>query len=351
MNIYRVNSIGQGCRTNVTQRERYDKNRSPVRFRCTSPGAGEAQIVEQFCMARPMRVTRGLGNMRREATTGDTSHLLDWTKTMVDRKWASRVTQAAASTTRDRLNAVVSQGAVLAKGADGVANGIPALIASNQGPTLPLRDNWALGLGQILSGLSDMPASLRGTIGHLDRLGRIQISPDAISFDGDTVRWDKVEEIRFGPALDMITSYALQHEATRLTSLLPPVPGRAWLVRQALGVLVALCLAVAGSDADTAETDESAADIPVLITNRGFARRKEMTPGVFAALVAANTPGFGEAVVQIAHERGIKLTTAPVTRSRTQALAMRKMADAALVWIGRQGELPAGDGLSDEWAD
>src|SRR5205823_4719888 len=119
-------------------------------------------------------------------------------------------------------------------------------------------------------------------------------------------RWEKVDEIKFGPALDLITSHALHHEAERLTGLLPPVPGRRWVVRQALGVLVALCLTAAGPGTDkdpepVGETDNSATrGIPMSIIYRSFGRRKELSPGVFAALVAASTPSISAAIAAIA---------------------------------------------------
>jgi hypothetical protein len=279
---------------------------------------------------------------------------------MVDRNWTKRVTQAAASTARDRMLDTVNRGAILAKGVGGAvgdaAAAVPELITHIEGPRLPLLESWDIGLGQILSGHPGLPENLRGAVGHLDRLGRLRISPDAISFDGDQVRWERVDEIRFGPVLDVITSAALQHEARRLTSLLPPVPGRKWLVQQALGSLVALCLAAAGPVIDDPGTDGEPDDgaapgIPVSVTYRGLARRKELTPGVFAALVAASTPSISEAIAAIARERGIRVTVAPVPRSRTQALALRRMAGAVSSRIGRRDEPLAIEGAADEWVD
>jgi len=264
---------------------------------------------------------------------------------MVDRNWTKRVAKTASSA-RERVHDTVNRGATLARGVGGAvgdaAAAVPELIRSIEGPRLPLRERWGVGLGQVLNGHPGLPENLRGVVSHLDRLGHVQISPDAIGFDGGEVRWEKVEEIRFGPALDLLTSQALQHEAERLTSLLPPVPGRKWLVQQAVGVLAALCLAVAGPEADAdpetgGEPDNAlAAGIPVSVAYRSLARRKDLTPGIFAALVAASTPGISEAIVAIAQERGIKVTIAPAARSRAQALAMRRMAAAVADRLGRK---------------
>jgi len=279
---------------------------------------------------------------------------------MVDRNWTSRVTAAAASTAHARLVGAVDWGATVARDVAGhvgdAVSAVPDLVTRIEGPTLPLREPWGIGLGQVLSGHPALPESLRGVVGRLDHFGRLQISPTAINFDGDTVRWEKVEEVRFASVLEVITSRALDHEAARLASLLPPVPGRGWLVRQAVGILVALCLAVAGPERDDdvavdgGPADDGAVGIPVSLTYRGLARRKELTPGVFAALVAAATPSISEAIAAVARERGITVTVASVTRARQQALALRRMAGAVSSRFGRPDEplpIEGPDGLDD----
>jgi hypothetical protein len=271
---------------------------------------------------------------------------------MVDRNWTKRVTQAATSTARDRILDAVNHGAALAGGIGSAVGDAAAsaseLITNIEGPLVPLRQPWGSGLGQILGTHPALPDNLRSTVNRLDRLGRIRMSPEMIGFDGEDVRWERVDEIAFGPVQDVITSHALQHEARRLTTLLPPVPGRKWLVRQALQILVGLCRAVADRSVDDSES-EGAPSIPVSVTYRGsLGRRKELTPGVFAALVAASAPTFSEAVMMIAAERGIRITVAPVPRSRAQATAIRKMANAMSRRLTRADESGAA-GTDDEW--
>lgn len=145
---------------------------------------------------------------------------------------------------------------------------------------------------------------------RLDRLGQVQISPEMISFDGEAVRWERVDEIAFGLVQDVVTSHALQHEARRLTTLLPPVPGRKWLVRQSLEILVGLCRAVADRGVDDSGSEGvAAAGIPVTVAYRGsLGRRKELTPRIFAALVAASAPTFSNVLRTIAADHGIRIT-------------------------------------------
>jgi hypothetical protein len=268
---------------------------------------------------------------------------------MVDGRWTSIIAAASGARghVRDTIGRVAEGARDVGDGAGNVATGLAELVARIEGPVLPLREIWSVGLGQLLADHPKLPDQLRGVVGHLDRLGQLQLSPTMISFDGHVAGWDKVEEITFGPPMDVITSHALQHEVGRLTALLPPVPGRAWLVRQAVGVLVALCLAVA----ERATTDESpdAGDgdrdtvpgIPVSVTYGGLVRRKDLTPGVFAALVAASTPTFSEAITLMARDRGIRVTVAPPSRSRRQAIVLRQLADSMVGRFGRGDEPPA----------
>ena len=268
---------------------------------------------------------------------------------MADRNLTRRVTQAAASATRDRVLDTVNHGAALAHGIGSAIGDAAAstsrLITNIEGPPVPLRQPWSCALGQILGNHPALPDNLRSTVNHLDRLGRIQMSTKMINFDGEAVRWEKVSEIAFGPVQDVITSHALQHEAKRLTALLPPVPGRKWLVRQALEVVGGLCRSLANRSVDVSESEGGiAAGIPMSVTYRGsLGRRKELTPGIFAALVAASMPSISEALMTIAAERGIRITVAPIPHSGAQALAIRKMADAMSHRLSRTDESSAED--------
>jgi len=262
---------------------------------------------------------------------------------MGEKRWTGRAARAqeAASNATSRMRGAVSQGAARtaarARGVGGAIGGmaatVPQLIADIEGPTVPLQEAWSVGLGQILSTHPRLWDGLRSGAVSLDRLGYLEISPDAISFDHNAVAWDEITEIKFGPAVDVVTSHALHNEIGRLTARLPPMPGRDWLVRQAVEVLVALCLATVGTvpdeDADTtsgAVGDRTPMGVPVMITYGSAVRPSKLVPGVFVALIAASIPSVSQAIAQIARERGIKVTFAPPSRSRQHAITMRKVA-------------------------
>jgi hypothetical protein len=254
---------------------------------------------------------------------------------MAENRWSKRIPQSAVSKVAQVRDAVGHGAEIAAQRAGAVSDSvrragatIPELVSEIEGPELPLHGEWSTGLGRILSQHPSMPGGLRGTVAHLDRLGQIRISPEAVGFDGEQVRWSDVSEIKFGPLVDVVTSQALDHEIRRITALLPPVPGRSWLVRQAADLLVALCLAAAGSyvEADPSDKDEDQPGIPVAITYRKRLRTRDMTPGLFVALVAASAPTISQAITSIARERGVAISNTPPSRARRQALALREIA-------------------------
>jgi hypothetical protein len=256
---------------------------------------------------------------------------------MVEKRWTGQSAKSAASNVGGRLRQGAAQTLSAAKDV-GAAVGqaaavVPDLVTGIEGPTFPLHSEWGIGLGQILGSHPAFPGGLRGVALNLDRLGGLRISPHAINIDGETVPWEKISEITFGPVLDVVTSRALQREVARLTGLLPPVPGRKWLVRQAVEILVSLCFAAGGAVSDpdpgTHDSDPAVAPdlgVPMVFRYRGMARQKELTPGMFVVLAASAIPAVSDVIALIARQRGITITVAPPSRSRRNAAAMREMA-------------------------
>lgn len=218
---------------------------------------------------------------------------------------------------------------------------VAGLVGDIEGPSIPQQGPWSVGVGQILRRHPQLPPKLGGVVGGLDRLGFLAISAEAITFDRETVNWDSIEEIRFGLAADVLTSQALQTEVRRLTSLLPPVPGRAWLVRRIIELLGAFCLAAASRAGDDDEPDhQDTLGVPVGIVYRRRLRRGELTPGVFVALAAASVPTIVPAITAMASEHGITVTMAPRSRSRRQAEAIRRVAGALAERLARSQDTP-----------
>jgi hypothetical protein len=60
----------------------------------------------------------------------------------------------------------------------------------------PASGRWALGVGDMVADHSLTPDKLRGLVRKLNYFGGVAISEDAVEFDGDTVEWADVEEVR-----------------------------------------------------------------------------------------------------------------------------------------------------------
>ncbi|SDZ46048.1 hypothetical protein SAMN05444365_1198 [Micromonospora pattaloongensis] len=169
-------------------------------------------------------------------------------------------------------------------------------IAGMDGPKLPLREPWSVGLGQDLGEQLGIPVLFRSAVLRFDSFGSLAISPDSTCFDGVEVRWDEIEEMQVGDATGLILSRAIEREFGRLMARLPPIPAKGWLVDQAVDLLVALGQAAAGLRRKAGEgggLDGTGAPpgVPLQITYRRRLGRKKLTPGVFVTLVAALVPG------------------------------------------------------------
>ena len=253
---------------------------------------------------------------------------------MSNKDWLGRTAQNAAAKARSALN----------RGAEGAADaaspGFPDPIAAIDSPPVPLTAAWCVGVGQILNSHPKMPERLRGLVRHMDRLGSVMISPDAIGFDGVTVPWEAVQSITFSSPLEVLTSAALHREVRRVTALVPPVPGRGWLVRQIVDVLAGLCLAAAGRGRDASAATDELGSVPLAVAYREHLRNKELTCGVFAALMATSDPAIAAAIMAIARERGISVTAGPQARSGNYAHAFRELAGSLTAGLSHDDEGP-----------
>ncbi len=257
---------------------------------------------------------------------------------MSNKDWLGRTAQNAAAKARFALN----RGAEGAADAASSPSGFPDVIAAIDSPPVPLIAPWSVGVGQILNNLPKMPERLRGLVRHMDRLGSVSISPEAIGFDGVTVRWEAVQSITFSSPFEVLTSAALHREVRRVTALVPPVPGREWLVRQLVDGLAALCLAAAGRGRDANAGTDELGSVPVTVAYKEHLRNKELTCGVFAALMAASDPAIGAAIAAIAHERGVRVTAGPQARSGSYAHAFRELAGSLTARLNLDDEGPDG---------
>ena len=162
---------------------------------------------------------------------------------------------------------------------------------------------WAIGVGDALARVVPGPEALDDLLRLLNRFGGIAISDDAVEFDGDSVDWDDVVEIRTHALLGYLFSGALDRQVERLP--LPWFPFRGLVVETAAQVALTALVTVAGRMLG------GAADvrIPSDVRYRGLLRHRELSPGVLAALLLA-VPSVQQTLTSAAQSRGIAVRRA-----------------------------------------
>ena len=239
---------------------------------------------------------------------------------------------------------------------ESVRQTVERAVAAVPAPSMPLTSSWHVGLGDLVAKLPGIPEKLRSGTRFLDRLGQITLAPDALELDGERVRWSDVVEVQLAPLSESLTGIALKREVDRLTSRLPPIPGRKWFIARALDVIAGI-LAVGGQRLSRSSAlDQEVLQVPARIVVRGRLRRRELVPGLFASAVLGTVPGASDALIGLARAQGAAVRAAPATRTRQQAEALLGAAlslsrraeeadapdDALTEPVGRVGEGLAG---------
>lgn len=162
----------------------------------------------------------------------------------------------------------------------------------------PVEGRWGVGLGEIAASLPKLPGLLRDAARQLNQFGSVVISDGGIEYDGDEAAWTAVTEGGRGLVLDGLTQAGL-------TAIAVAADGR-----------------LSGGVFDIR--------IPAEVQYRGRFRRKDMTPGVPAALVLAD-PAVRAAVTATAEAHGV-----PVRPAEDDALdAAQRRAAGVRSLLGR----------------
>lgn len=183
-----------------------------------------------------------------------------------------------------------------------------AALASCEPPRVPAGELWELSLGTLVGGHPRTPGVVRRALRLLDRFGAVAVGPDRVGFDADDVLWDRVLEVRTSKAFEMLTAQALDREVDRLREMLPPLPGRTWLVTRATEVLATVVLAALeqGSADELGELT-----VPSEIVHRGLlGRRRTLSGGLFAVAVLTVVEQAGPSLLATAEQHGVPVTGA-----------------------------------------
>src|SRR2546423_7921446 len=101
-------------------------------------------------------------------------------------------------------------------------------------PSVPADAPWQLSLAGYLRQRTELPSLALKPLGLLDRYGEVAVGPDAMAFDGEDVPWNKVIRLVVRDVVEVVSEAAMAHEAEKIRSMLPPVPGRKWVVERAM---------------------------------------------------------------------------------------------------------------------
>lgn len=182
---------------------------------------------------------------------------------------------------------------------DNEAGRVAALLKRMRPPPGPITQRWALGIGDIVADTARLPKWLRGAVGFLNRFGGLAVSPAALEFDGDDVKWAKITEIDTRNLVEYLLSGAVEKQVDRLP--VPWFPGRARLLGLASAAVLTLLMATAEQQIE----DHADVRIPAEVHYRGFIRRdKVLSPGVLSTLILAD-PKVSECVIATAKANGV----------------------------------------------
>ncbi len=211
-------------------------------------------------------------------------------------------------------------------------------------PPTPATEPWRLSIGVLRGRHPKTPALAHKALGLLDRFGAVQLGPTAVGFDGEEILWEKVVEIRTRNAFEVMTTQALEQEVDRLRELLPPVPGRKWVVTKAAEAIATVVLAALERGSVDQRLDEFA--VPVEIVHKGLlGRQRVQVGGLFAAATLAVVEQASWSLTATAQQHGVPVTAAqPLAVAKpdgaTHVKALRERTDAMAALLARLQSAP-----------
>ena len=189
-------------------------------------------------------------------------------------------------------------------------------------PSVPAVEPWSLSLAELVGSSEVVPGPAIKVLSLLDSFGCIRVGPTGLGFDGTDVPWGDVREVRVAQLFELLTRTALEKEVERLRRLLPPVPGRKWVVGRALAMFQALV----GRAWATSGSGSATAVCTVRYRSR-FGRERELHPGIVAVLVLAALPQVNESLIATARSHGVSVSGESAGRLMDPAHEQRLVKD------------------------
>lgn len=169
-------------------------------------------------------------------------------------------------------------------------------------PSAPISEPWELSIGGIVRRGHEVPSIAGKALGLLDRFGALRLRPESVGFDDQDVEWSRLVEVRIRPIAEVLSQNALNREIERVRKLLPPVPGRKWVLTKlgaSLGELT--------RDAMTRVNPEGCSRTVVseLVYRGSLGRTRQITGGVIVSAILAAMPAANNSILVTAQSHAI----------------------------------------------
>ncbi|RBY74801.1 hypothetical protein DQ239_18585 [Blastococcus sp. TF02-09] len=183
-------------------------------------------------------------------------------------------------------------------------------------PDAPAASEWELSIGSLVAGAGRVNPVARQALDLLDRFGRVAVGPAFVGLDNEDIPWTAVTGLRAATVAQVLTESALDREMDRLRVVLPPVPGRRWVLGRVGDVV--------GSLLDWVLSDEGrlGAEIVTAVDHKKrLGRATTSTVGFFGVLLLTALPDVNRSIWSTAAARGA--TVPPARAPSSDAAPLR----------------------------
>ncbi|WP_155856095.1 hypothetical protein [Cellulomonas sp. URHD0024] len=193
-------------------------------------------------------------------------------------------------------------------------------------PSDPLEREWDVSVQGLVRMVPYVPRIATAPLALLDRFGAVTVGPERVGLDGKDIDWGRVLEIRTEPAWTRLSAGMLELDLLRMTNVIPPLPGRRWLVRQVSELLFTLYLTALPVDEDGEPHDDRVtifAPVVSTIVYRRLVGHGEALASSTSALLQVALPGTSEAIVAAARAHGVPVVDVPVDETEVGEVVRR----------------------------
>ncbi|WP_335979328.1 hypothetical protein [Streptomyces sp. CA2R106] len=212
---------------------------------------------------------------------------------------------AAAATVRTQAASTADAArAQAAAGGDWVMDAVARLGT----PQAPVTQPWEISLSRLLGAHPRVPSAVARPLRLLDRLGAIHLAPQSVGFDGESVPWEKVTEIRMVDGYRLLTREFIDTALDGIRGALWGVPGREWVLGRAAEALTGLVM----SQVQRGGGAFAEVLVPGEIVHRGrFGRSRSLSASLYPTAILLASPGVVESFTATARARGVTVSAPP----------------------------------------